>query len=43
MAADKTKIKGLTIEIGADTKKLGDALKSVWDKCVPFGRTEKRK
>jgi phage-related minor tail protein len=34
MAADKTKIKGLTIEIGADTKKLGDALKSVWDKSA---------
>lgn len=34
MAADKTKIKGLTIELGADTKKLGDALKSVWDKSA---------
>ena len=34
MAADTTKIKGLTIEIGADTKKLGDALKSVWDKSA---------
>ena len=34
MAADKTKIKGLTIEIGADTKKLGDALKSVWNKSA---------